>query len=312
VGGKCQAVALAPNLTSANGLDVSADGVYFTASGGVFSCGLTSCPANGPQQIGAGFGQTLELVVTRGLSPNRVAFHGTPATPGPSDFLYDCPFGGCAAAVPYIAAWGGKSQSGIGTVVALSGNVYYLTEGSGGSRILRCPGTDVASCVQLTNGGLATDNAFTFAVDDTNLYYFAAGAANDDLVPCNTSTVPCTLGTALSTDIFLPGPIVAYGGQVYWWAGKSGDPLLRCAATGCSNSPTVIVGVVGSLTQLFVDASGIYWITDAGLLNKCPLSGCPGTGPTTITTGISGAKFLKVQGTSAYWLGSSAVYRIGL
>ena len=93
-------------------------------------------------------------------APNRVAFHGTPATPGPSDFLYDCPVGGCAAAVPYIAAWGGKSQSGIGTVVALSGNVYYLTEGSGGSRVLRCPGTDVSSCVQLTNGGLADNRQY--------------------------------------------------------------------------------------------------------------------------------------------------------
>jgi len=164
----------------------------------------------------------------------------------------------------------------------------------------------------LTNGGLATDNTYVFAVDSSNVYYFAAGAANDDLVPCNTSTVPCTLGTALATNVFLPGQIAAYGGQVYWWAGKSGDPLVRCAATGCSNTPTTVVNVVGSLTQLFVDASGIYWITDAGLLNKCPLSGCPGTGPTTITSGISGAKFLKVQGSSAYWLGSSAVYRIGL
>jgi len=72
------------------------------------------------------------------------------------------------------------------------------------------------------------------------------------------------------------------------------------------------VSVVGSLTELFVDSSGIYWITDAGVLNKCPITGCPGTGPTMITNGITGATHLKVQGSSAYWLGSSAVYRIGL
>ncbi len=317
-GGKCQAVALAANLSAPNGLqglDVSPDGVYFTASGGVFSCGLTSCPATGPQQIGGGFGQTFAVVVTRGLSPNLVAFDGTPAEPGPSDFLYTCPVGGCATTVPSVTAWGGKSQSGLGTITALAGSVYYLTEGTGGSRISRCSGAGISTCTQLTSpGGLASDT-YNFAVDANNLYYFAPSSTTssyDDLVACSTATTPCTVSAPLATAVFLPGKVTAYGGNVYWWAGKSADPLLACAATGCSNSPTTIVKPVDGVSELFVDASGVYWINTTGVLNKCPLTGCPGTGPTIITSGISGAKFLKVQGTSAYWLGTSAVYRIAL
>jgi len=115
---------------------------------------------------------------------------------------------------------------------------------------------------------------------------------------------------ALATGQLDPIAMAADGVNVYWltvgatWTGHGdlppmkswGAQVLRCAATGCGNRPTVLVtyppldgvGAVGGLpvapSALAVDATNVYW-TDAHSVRACAIGGC-GCSPTSLASGL--------------------------
>jgi hypothetical protein len=89
---------------------------------------------------------------------------------------------------------------------------------------------------------------------------------------------------------------------MYWSLSKSGDPIAQCDLPACATQTNYLTATASAVLGMAADSSGLYWMTTSGLYT-CPLAGCPGSGPTVITSSVvDGSKNLRVQDSSVYWL----------
>jgi hypothetical protein len=308
--GRCQPVAMVSALPSTAGYDVGPDGLFYTSGATVYGCTQTSCSGTNQRQIAGGFANTSDLVLTRGMTPNQVVFD---ASQGPPNYgLYACPVTtGCPTNPTQVVGYGETSQTSLVSFQTYNGDVYYQNAGTV-TAIYHCAGTS-SSCTLVAGGGPGTahlpsannslDVARAFATDATYLYYLESiDSFNDfalDRCPNNSS---CASPSGLVASIFTPTILVAYSGKLYWSLSKSGDPIAQCALPACANQTNFLTATVGAVLGMAADSSGLYWMTTSGL-NTCPLTGCPGSGPTVITSSVvDGSKELRVQDSSVYWL----------
>jgi hypothetical protein len=145
--------------------------------------------------------------------------------------------------------------------------------------------------------------ARAFATDATYLYYFESiDSFNNfalDRCPNNAS---CTSPSVPVPSIFTPTILIAYNGKLYWSLSKSGDPIAQCDLPACATQTNFLTATAGAVLGMAADPSGLYWMTTSGL-NTCPLTGCPGSGPTVIANSVAdGSKEVRVQDSSVYWL----------
>jgi hypothetical protein len=160
------------------------------------------------------------------------------------------------------------------------------------------------------------DVARAFATDATYVYFFESIDSNNDFsldrCPNNAS---CATPDILVPSIFTPTILVAYNGKLYWSLSKSGDPISQCDLPACSTQTSFLTSTAGAVLGLAADSSGVYWMTTSGVYT-CPLAGCPGVGPTVLTSSVAdGSKELRVQDSSVYWLTPGAgtdgvIYRV--
>jgi len=144
---------------------------------------------------------------------------------------------------------------------------------------------EAGACVPLPAGTLATGQLapIALATDGTNVYWLAWGA---------TASSPYGGG--------LPS-VQTFGAQV-----------LKCAATGCGNSPTVLAslpstynigglagGIPVSPSALAVDGANVYW-TEQTSVSSCAIAGC-GCSPTTIASGLSQPPGVTVANGRVFW-----------
>lgn len=298
------------SLPSSAGYDVGPDGLFYTSNGTVYGCTQTSCSGANQRQIGGGFAYTGDLVLTRGMTPNQVVFDASQSQP--SYGLYACPVTtGCPSSPTQVVGYGETSQTSLVSFQTYNGDVYYQNVGTV-TAIYHCSGTS-SSCTLVAGGGPSTahlpsatnslDVARAFATDPTYLYYFESiDSFNNfalDLCPNNAS---CTSPNSLVPSIFTPTILVAYNSKLYWSLSNSGSPIAQCALPGCAPQTNFLTTTVGSVLGMAADSSGLYWMTTSGL-NTCPLTGCPGSGPTVISHSVAdGSKELRVQDSSVYWL----------
>lgn len=308
--GRCQPVAMVSSLPSSAGYDVGPDGLFYTSGTTVYGCTQTSCSGTNQRQIGGGFAYTSDLVLTRGVTPNQVVFDASQSQPNYG--LYACPTTGCPSNPTQIVGYGVTSQTGLASFQTYNGDVYYQNAGGVNNAIYHCAGTS-SPCTLVAGGGPGTthvpsasnslDVARAFATDATYLYFLESiDSFNDfalDRCPNNAS---CLSPTVPVPSIFSPTILVAYNGKLYWSVSTSGGPIAQCDLPACANQSNFLTTTVGSVLGMAADSSGLYWMTTSGL-NTCPLTGCPGSGPTVITSSVAdGSKELRVQDSSVYWL----------
>lgn len=308
--GRCQPVAMVSALPTTAGYDVGPDGLFYTSGATVYGCTQTSCSGTNQHQIGGGFAYTGDLVLTRGMTPNQVVFFASPSQP--YEWLYACPVTtGCPSSPTQIVGYGPLSQTSLRSFQTYNGDVYYQNAGIV-TGIYHCSGTS-PSCTLVAGGAPGTahlpsannslDVARAFATDATYLYYLESIDSFDDFAldrcPNNAS---CTSPSGLVASIFTPTILVAYNGKLYWSVSTPGGPIAQCDLPACATQSNFLTTTVGSVLGMAADSSGLYWMTTSGL-NTCPITGCPGSGPTVITNSVAdGSKYLRVQDSFVYWL----------
>jgi hypothetical protein len=135
-------------------------------------------------------------------------------------------------------------------------------------------------CATLPAGVLATGqlNPIAIAADDTNVYWLNWGVEHE----------------------------LAYGGGGLPPEERVGGQVMKCAAAGCNNEPTILASVPGgpggipeAPSAIAVDAENVYWTTQSSI-QSCAISGC-GCAPTTIASGLSQPPALAVAVGHVYW-----------
>ena len=131
------------------------------------------------------------------------------------------------------------------------------------------------------------------------------------LPPPRPSSPPVSLGISFPPTIsqsFVAQNLAVAATGAYWSTQTS---LVRCPATGCAGSPTVIDPANGG-GLVAVDASDVYWISTAytgsspATLYRCPLAGCGGSG--TPVAAVVDATALTVAGGTLYWIEIAGSY----
>jgi hypothetical protein len=315
--GQCQAAPLVTGIAAAAGLDVSADGIFYTVSNVVYGCTLASACTSGGTQIAGGLASASDLVVTRSLSPNLVAFHGM-VSASPFDKYYSCAITGCPASITGFAS-ADTRRGGLGGLAVYGGDVYYhLSDSSMGlytQALTRCVGpTSGGACTSevTISGEIDSDVATPFAADANRVYFVRLNAdASKDLVSCGNTASCNSSANLIEPNVFALQKIAVWGSYAYFGRPGPGTSIVQREVAGAGKN--TVRTLDGYLADLVVDDSGVFWLTESALM-MCPLTGCT-AGPKTLASGLSGAKFLRSQGNFVYWLipgsdASSGVWRV--
>jgi hypothetical protein len=113
---------------------------------------------------------------------------------------------------------------------------------------------------------------------------------------------PVTLATSTgqNTDIAVDAT------NVYWARYGSPGAVLSCAINNCAATLTTLAGSEIYPASMVVDATNIYWLTGTlsgtnGNVKTCPITGCPGAGPTVLVSGLAIPKLLALNAGKLYW-----------
>jgi hypothetical protein len=97
--------------------------------------------------------------------------------------------------------------------------------------------------------------------------------------------------------------------DVYWimssWSGSPfTNKLVRCAKSGCNNTPTTVYEETSATAGQFflaVDANDVYWTdSNQGTVRKCAIGGCNNTA-TTLASGLTSPRSIRIDQANVYW-----------
>lgn len=293
--GQCQPAALRPDLTVAQGLDVSAAGLYLSSSNLLLYCPTPANCSATSQQIGS-VGQAATIAVTKTLATNLLAFDGKV---NPSDkfagYNY-CPVTGCGGLS--LAAAGNSGY--LGGLVAVGGDFYYhtmvLAVGASTSFLYRAPGTSGGTVGTLVTIGNQVAPNSSIVLDDQYAYFVRTDAAgsNPTVVACD-RLVGCNSYTALLPAI--PANAAAYNGRLYF---TNGNQLWNVDAAAPASVAKIATLSTAPTGEMLVDGTNVYWLS-ATTLQYCALPSCAG-GLKTLVSGQTNASKLHHYGNYLYWL----------
>jgi streptogramin lyase len=140
------------------------------------------------------------------------------------------------------------------------------------------------------------------AIDATNIYWTNTNTVGRvstcPLAGCNGAP------TVLATGQAAPNAVIAIGEDVFW-TNYSGSTLMRCARTGCNQTPavhTTMSPLTAGFGRLATDGALLFF-TDGGngKVHSCPLGACAGT-HATLASFQQNPWGIAVDETSIYWV----------
>jgi hypothetical protein len=184
---------------------------------------------------------------------------------------------------------------------AVGGGFVYWNDGSvpSGPSLVRCSSAGCGGQPEVVwsevVGALAADASHVYA------------ALSAGVVACPSPDCKGNALTLWSVPDTLEVTDMAVDASGVYWTTTATNQVLECSASGCNDTPTVVVtsGDGMSLTQrLALDVDNVYIANTntctLGSISRCPKSGCPG-GATPFVTGLSSPTGLASDGQYLYF-----------
>lgn len=319
-GGDCVAAACQPvQIASATKMlwfDVGAAGVVMSMDDTkVRLCDLaTGCNEAQLKPIASGLSYNQHVVV----SGNTVFFDGQTGDPY---LIYKCATTGCPGSGPDVVE--NIVNDSIGNIVAgPNALVWTRYQSYYGPYSNKCalPACSSVENVRLkpTTGPYYSDPA---REQDVPSKVISAGVnttlwSTGGLYNASVNLRSCALGATCSP-IDIPGAgaqaLTYYDGKHYGAGNSSpGDAIFTIADTVGTTTRTPIVNDDDGISDVAVDASGIYWVNSTtGQVRRCAtLAGCSAAQIETLATGQTGATKIRVDAANVYWMTSTKVFRV--
>ena len=308
-GSDCTAGACAPvplyKSASLGPIAVNDTNVFFaTSDNKLLACPKAGC-TTAPTQIA--LAQSSITAVTTVLDTTLV-FASTSLLAGiQRPAVFACPAGGCPPSPSIVAveAAAGTSPSSF----SVSGANVVFDSATVGLSWSVCTAT--GSCAAVTKLGQKSATAFDFDANST-VFYIDNGSklASCSLAAnCTPTSYPAIVGANVST-------VQAGVSRVFWFepdAQAVSSRLATCALPTCAMT-SFIGPTIENAANLFVDPSGIYWTSAAGMTTSgaAKIQVCAGTctgGPEDFATNLQAPSSLVADDAFIYWAASDGIYR---
>jgi hypothetical protein len=290
--------------------------------GQVMKCAIAGCD-NNPTVLASGRLHGLMLgPMPIALDATSVYWDDITPLSGDPTFvghLFKCSISSCNDTPTVLAP-------GFAYALSVDGSSAYWTTYDQ-TQIMGCP---VGGCASPSLLASLPSNEFPagIAVDGTNIYWAIqlGGVMKCAINGCSSSLTSLVAGLRDPTPGITPpgggpasavselGPIALDDTNVYVvdTYGSGLGRILKCAKSGCNNSPTTLASGLSGATGVAVDANNVYWteagdsvvagqmLAGAGRVAKCAVSGCNDS-PTVIAANQDGPTGIAVDATHVYW-----------
>lgn len=317
--GACQPFPVATGFSNIHAIAMSPSGVIISADSDVSLCANPNgcAAATSLTTIKAGVSQLNDVTV----AGTNVYFDGNE---GDSEIVYRCPVAGCPGAGPDIIE--NVVNDSIGRVVAGPTDVLWTRYQSYyGPYSRRCSLPGCGSNVEvrpLASTGPyydATDRELTVpskivSVGAVSTLWATGALSNSNykqLRACALATA-CSTPTEIDTAAASVSALTYYDGKHYGASGAiGGGNVVFSVSDAAPGARTLLVSDAAGITDVAVDASGIYWVngTTGKVLRCATLTGCNGSGET-LATGQTGASRIRLDEKFVYWATSTTVMKV--
>jgi hypothetical protein len=307
LGSKCQPFPLVTGLTSTHAIDVAADALLVSTGTLVGRCPLPAgCATAAPTAVSSGY-----LGLTEAVFAGTADVYWTAGSQANTDLfrVYRCPLSGCPTTPTAI-------QSVVLDVSKLAASAAHVAW-SRGRDVYACahPGCSSSTDYQIVSNTTAITGPYAMAIGANDLFYGDATAGVAALKRCALDGALCAAPAQVTQSYMTAAVALGYHAGIVYGAFKGNDNQAgdgRVWSVAATGGPIVPVATdVGGISDLAVDASGVYWTNAAtGALYTCPLAGCPQ--PTPLVTGQAAGtmKRVRVDASAVYWMTDNAVYRL--
>ncbi|AKU93929.1 Tryptophan synthase alpha chain [Labilithrix luteola] len=313
----CQPFAAASGFTEVHSIASSPSGIVISADTTVSICtDPKGCTATSLSTIKAGVARLNDVTV----AGTDVFYNGNQ---GDFGIVYRCPVAGCPGTGPTVVD--SVVNRTIGRVVAGPTDVLVTRYGGRGPYSQRCHLPECSSMIDVrpepASGSYDADPAreldtpsHTVSVGAVSTLWATGSLYNDNYKQLRA----CSLATACSTFIEIDTaakPVTAltyYDGKHYGASyAEGGGNVIFSVSDASPGARTLLVGDAAGITDVAVDASGIYWVngTTGKVLRCSTLTGCNGSGET-LATGQNGASRIRLDDKFVYWMLPTSVMKV--
>lgn len=318
-GGVCQPLMVATGFTDVHAIATSPSGLVISADSDLSLCAdPTGCTAaTSLTTIKGGVSQLADVTVAGA----NVYFHGNE---GDYEVVYRCPLAGCPVGGPDIIE--NIVNDDVGRIVAGPTDVLWTRYQSYyGPYSRRCslPGcsANVEVRVAATTGPYSSNASREMTVPSKVVSVgavstlWATGALYSDnlkqLRACPLTSA-CATPTEINTDGASVSALTYYDGKHYGASSASGGgDVIFSVGDATVGARTLLVADASGITDVAVDASGIYWVngTTGKVLRCAALTGCSGSGET-LAVGHAGALGVRLDAKFVYWMTKTTVMKV--
>jgi len=309
-------------LTNVHAIDTSGQGVVISAASDVTLCpNANGCTLAQLRTIRAGVSQLNDVTVAGG----NVYYDGNE---GDSEIVYRCPLAGCPGGGPDIIE--NVVNDNIGRVIAgPTAVVWTRYQSFYGPYSRKCT---LPTCLNMvgdirprpttgTSYSQRPERELTVpsrvvSVGAQTTLYATGGLGNDNNKALRACPVAggCVTPTEIGTEGNHVSALTFFDGKHYGASGASGGGSVIFSLPDVNPAAaqrTLLVGDAAGVTDVAVDASGIYWVNGTtGRVQRCAtLTGCSGAGET-LALNQTGASRIRLDAKFVYWMTPNSVMKV--
>lgn len=307
--GRCKPAELYRGTTDVGPLAVGDVDIFFSPAKSetrLVSCPKTGCKLAPTQVAMMGFGIQSIVVPAKGNVTFISALTNGSGTERPA--IYTCAASGCPSPPPSFASDG---LNGISRRFRVAGDrLFYDLGGTGICWSTCAPGA--GGCTAPTKLGSLTRNTSGFSLRAGAVYFADAPSRGGAISRCQQDDPACTPTVLVPADNSdLSGMDIA-GDKLFWTKpgrdGYSEGKLFVCDLPACAAPTTLAVGL-DLPRDLFVDASGAYWLNAGNKIQRCLPNGCLG-GAQDFAGPLDEPHSVVADASFVYWAEKVAIRRL--